>query len=167
MSTLTADPKFPRGHVLGINYSYYDTENELQDLQIGTGQGVKGVHSVFRDENPHDGKLQSNLTVECVAVKNTTGAVLVAGTNVKLDPTKGLGETGGAADSTLYGIVDEWLTAPVKDGEVCWVVVRGPTAAVTAGTDPATGKTIKSKDASGAAVDLTGILVVGSDAHGM
>ena len=88
MSTLTADPKFPRGHVLGINYSYYDTENNPQDLQIGTGQGVKGVHSVFRDENPHDGKLQSNLTVECVAVKNVSGDVLTAGTKVQLDPTR-------------------------------------------------------------------------------
>lgn len=166
MSTLTADPKFPRGHVLGINYSYYDTENNPQDLQIGTGQGVKGVHSVFRDENPHDGSLQSNLTVECVAVKNASGDVLTAGTTVQLDPTKGLGETEGG-EATLYGIVDEWLTAPVKDGEVCWVVVRGPSAAVVAGTDPATGKTVKSKDAAGAPVDLTGILVVGSEAHGM
>jgi hypothetical protein len=166
VSTLTADPKFARGHVLGINYSYFDTENNPQDLQIGTGQGVKGVHSVFRDENPHDGSLQSNLTVECVAVKNVGADPIAAGATVKLNPLKGLGETGGAV-AELYGIVDEWLTAPVKSGEVCWVVVRGPSAAVVAGDDPATGKTVASKDVDGAAVSLTGIIVVGSDAHGM
>ncbi len=166
MSTLTADPKFARGHVLGINYSYYDTENNPQDLQIGTGQGVKGVHSVFRDENPHDGSLQSNLTVECVAVKNVGSDPIAAGTTVQLNPLAGLGETDGG-DATLYGIVDEWLTAPVKVGEVCWVVVRGPSAAVVAGTDPVNGKSVESKDVDGVAATLTGIIVVGSEAHGM
>lgn len=168
MSTLTADPKFPRGHVLGINYSYYDTENNPQDLQIGTGQGVKGVHSIFRDENPHDGTLLSNLSVEVVAVKNVSGDVVQAGETVKLNPLKGLGETTTSADSTLYGIVDEWLCAPVKDGEVFWAVVRGPTSAVVAGTDPASGRDIEVKHAGVAdPVALTGVIVVGSDAHGM
>lgn len=167
MSTLTADPKFARGTVLGIKYSYFDTENNPQDLQVGTGQGVKGVHSIFRDENPHDGALLSNLSVECVAVKNVSGAVVQAGETVQLNALKGLGETGGA-DATVYGIVDEWLCAPVKDGEVFWAVVRGPTSAEVAGTDPVSGRDIEVKhEGETDPVALTGIIVVGSDAHGM
>ena len=169
MSTLTSDPKFDRGKTLGINVAYYDSVNNPQDLQVGDGLSVIGQHSVFRDENPSTGALYSNLTVEAVAVKNVGAAVLQCGDLVKLDPTNArpLGVTGGA-DATLYGIVDEYLTAPVKVGEVCWVVVRGPTAgAAVADTDAAIGTDFNTFDNDGAPLVLLRQLVVGSNAHGM
>ena len=160
MSTLTADPKFDRGHVLGIKWAYYDSVNQPQDLQIGDGNTVKGTHSVFRDEHPYTGVLFSNATVECVAVKNVSGAELNAGESVQLDPDAVFGETGGAV-ATAFGIVDEYLTAPVKDGEVCWVVVRGPT--VVNGSAPTGTVASGSPDADG----NQRVIVIGSDAHGM
>jgi hypothetical protein len=87
MSTLTSDPKFDRGKTLGINVAYYDSVNQPQDLQVGDGLSVIGQHSVFRDENPSTGALYSNLTVECVAVKNVGADVLQCGDTVQLDPT--------------------------------------------------------------------------------
>ena len=128
-----------------------------------------GQHSVFRDENPSTGALYSNLTVECVAVKNVGADVLQCGDTVQLDPThvRPLGATDGA-DATLYGIVDEYLTAPVKVGEVCWVVVRGPTAgaAITSG-DADIGTKFNTFDNDGQPLELSRHIVVGSEAHGM
>ena len=169
MSTLTSDPKFDRGKTLGINVAYYDSVNQPQDLQVGDGLSVIGTHSVFRDENPSTGALYSNLTVECVAVKNVGADVLQCGDLVKLDPTdaRPLGVTGGAVD-TLYGIVDEYLTAPVKVGEVCWVVVRGPTAGAAIGAgDADIGTKFNTFDKDGAPLELSRHIVVASDAHGM
>ena len=169
MSTLTSDPKFDRGKTLGINVAYYDSVNQPQDLQVGDGLSVIGTHSVFRDENPSTGALYSNLTVECVAVKNVGDDPLQCGDTVQLDPTdaRPLGVTGGAI-ATLYGIVDEYLTAPVKKGEVCWVVVRGPTAgaAITSG-DADIGTKFNTFDNDGAPLELSRHIVVGSEAHGM
>lgn len=180
MSTLTSDPKFDRGKTLGINVAYYDSVNQPQDLQVGDGLTVVGTHSVFRDENPATGALYSNLTVECVAVKHVvetpsadpTDDYLQCGDKVQLDPTyldggRALGATGGAV-ATLYGIVDEYLTAPVKPGEVCWVVVRGPTAgAAVASGDVDIGKDFNTFDNDNAALVLKRQIVVGSEAHGM
>lgn len=169
MSTLTSDPKFDRGKTLGINVAYYDSVNQPQDLQVGDGLSVIGQHSVFRDENPSTGALYSNLTVEAVAVKNVGADVLQCGDLVQLDPTdaRPLGVTGGAI-ATLYGIVDEYLTAPVKVGEVCWVVVRGPTAgAAVASGDANIGTKFNTFDKDGAPLELSRQLVVASDAHGM
>ena len=160
MSTLTADPKFGRGTVLGIKWEYFDSVNQPQDLQIGDGHSVKGTHSVFRDENPHTGVLYSNATVEVVAVKNVSGADVNAGDVVNLDPDAVLGETGGA-DATLFGIVDEYLNAPVKDGEVFWAVVRGPTA--VNGAAPTGTVASGAPDAAG----NQRVIVIGSEAHGM
>ena len=169
MSTLTSDPKFDRGKTLGINVAYYDSVNQPQDLQVGDGLSVMGQHSVFRDENPSTGALYSNLTVECVAVKNVGADVLQCGDTVQLDPThvRPLGATDGA-DATLYGIVDEYLTAPVKVGEVCWVVVRGPTAgAAIASGDADIGTKFNTFDNDGQPLELSRHIVVGSEAHGM
>jgi hypothetical protein len=73
---------------------------------------------------------------------------------------------GGVA--TLYGIVDEYLTAPVKVGEVCWVVVRGPTAGAAVGSgDADIGTKFNTFDNDGAPLELSRQIVVASDAHGM
>ena len=134
MSTLTADPKFSRGQVLGVTWKAYDADN-------GDGLKVIGSRSVFLDENPIAKKRLSNRTVECVAVKNSSGAVLVPGSIVKFrvhdgatttPEDAGLAYVSGAAASTdvLFGVVDEYLTSSVPVDEVCWVVVAGPSAAL-------------------------------------
>jgi hypothetical protein len=132
MSTLTADPKFSRGQVLGLLWKAYDAD-------VGDGLKVIGSRSLFLDESPITKKKLSNRTVECVAVKNTSGAALVPGSVVKFRAHDGAATTpedaglayiGGVAASTdvLVGVVDEYLSANVPVDEVCWVVVSGPAA---------------------------------------
>lgn len=135
MSTLTADPGFARGQVLGILWKAYDAES-------GDGSHVLGVRKVFRDENPTTGVLNSNRTVECICVKNTSGSALLPGQVAKFKDSAILTEVDGlaVAATTLMGIVDEYLpSAGVPNGEVFWLVVRGPATVVKTATSVAAG----------------------------
>lgn len=143
MSTLTADPGFARGQVLGILWKAYDAET-------GDGSHVIGARKVFRDEDPKTGKILSNRTVECIAVKNVSGGALLPGAVVKFKDaaTSGqfsggiLGEVdgGAVAATTLMGIVDEYLPAAgVADKEVFWLVVRGPSTVTKTATSVSAG----------------------------
>ena len=135
MSTLTADPGFARGQVLGILWKAYDADN-------GDGSHVLGVRKVFRDENPQTGALLSNRTVECICVKNSSSGALLPGSVVKFKDSAILAEVdGGATTSTLLmGIVDEYLPAAgVPAGEVFWLVVAGPSTVTKTATSVAAG----------------------------
>ena len=136
MSTLVADPGFARGQVLGVTKLLYDAEP-------ADGAQILGVHKVFLDVDPRNQPVASNETVECVAVKNTSGGALLPKTLVKFKAGAILTEVDGGADdaSVRVGVVDEYLPAAgVPVDEVFWVVVKGPTtilkttgAAITAG----------------------------------
>lgn len=135
MSTLTADPGFSRGQVLGILWKAYDAES-------GDGSHILGVRKVFRDENPTTGALNSNRTVECIAVKNTSGSALLPGQVAKFKNDALLTEVDGlaVAATTMMGIVDEYLPAAgVPNGEVFWLVVRGPSTVVKTATSVSSG----------------------------
>ena len=132
MSTLTADPGFPRGKVLGVTQRLYDAEPANGDNMVGT-------RKTFRDENPTTGVVLSNHTVDCVAVRNATSSTLLPGQTVALDATL-TQVTGLAVDTSVaYGVVDEYLNQyNAVPNEVLWVVVKGPsTAKKTTGTGTA------------------------------
>ena len=135
MSTLTADPGFARGQVLGITKTFYDA-------QVGDGSHILGVAKVFLDTNPTTQKLNSNVTVECVAVKNMTGVALAAKTLVQFDEDAimTIVDAGATTSSHRVGVVDEYIpSGGVPAGEVFWVVVKGPTTVLklTHATDEA------------------------------
>jgi hypothetical protein len=144
MSTLTADPGFSRGKVLGVTYKMYDAEP-------ADGSNMVGVRKTFRDENPITGAVNSNHTVDCIAVRNAHSATLTPGQVVALDAT--LTQVSGLAidTSTAYGVVDEYLNSTsAVVGEVLWVVVKGPSVpkkttgtgtAITAGAKVSTTST--------------------------
>ena len=135
MSTLTADPGFGRGQVLGILWRAYDAET-------GDGSHIVGTRKVFRDEDPKTGALKSNRTVECIAVKNTSGSALLPGAVAKFKDSAILSEVdGGAVAATvLMGVVDEYLPAAgVANGEVFWLVVRGPSTVTKTATSVSAG----------------------------
>lgn len=135
MSTLTADPGFGRGQTLGITVKLYEAEN-------GDGSTVMGARKVFRDESPITGAINSNRTVECIAVKNTSGSALLPGSVAKFKDSAILTEVDGLATTStaLMGIVDEYLPASgVADGEVFWLVVRGPSTVTKTSTSVAAG----------------------------
>lgn len=135
MSTLTADPGFARGQVLGILWKAYDADN-------GDGSNIVGTRKVFRDENPKTGALNSNHTVECIAVKNTSGSALVPGSVAKFKDAAILSEVDGLATTStaLMGVVDEYLSSSgVPDGEIFWLVVKGPSTVTKTSTSVAAG----------------------------
>jgi hypothetical protein len=135
MSTLTADPGFARGQTLGVTVTLYEAEN-------GDGSNVVGVRKVFRDEDPKTGALKSNRTVECIAVKNTSGSALVPGAVAKFKDAAILAEVDGLATTStaLMGVVDEYLPAAgVPNNEVFWLVVRGPSTVTKTATSVAAG----------------------------
>ena len=156
MSTLTADPGFGRGQVLGILWKAYDADS-------GDGSHVVGARKVFRDEDPKTGALKSNRTVECVAVKNTSGSALLPGAVAKFKDAAILSEVDGLATTStnLMGIVDEYLPASgVANGEVFWLVVRGPsTVTKTSPSVPAGGAYGLSATAGSAAAQQTNPLL--------
>jgi hypothetical protein len=135
MSTLTADPGFGRGQTLGVTVKMYEAEN-------GDGSTVVGTRKVFRDENPTTGAILSNRTVECVAVKNSSGSALLPGAVAKFKDSAILSEVDGLATTStaLMGIVDEYLPASgVADGEVFWLVIGGPSTVTKTSTSVSAG----------------------------
>jgi hypothetical protein len=135
MSTLTADPGFARGQTLGVTVTMYEAEN-------GDGSTVVGIRKVFRDEDPKTGALKSNRTVECIAVKNTSGSALLPGAVAKFKDAAILSEVDGLATTStaLMGIVDEYLpSAGVANNEVFWLVVRGPSTVTKTATSVSAG----------------------------
>lgn len=135
MSTLTADPGFGRGKVLGVTVSMYEAVN-------GDGSTVVGTRKTFRDENPTTGAINSNQTVDCIAVKNTSGSALLPGAVAKFKDGTVLSEVDGLATTStaLMGIVDEYLPAAgVADGEVFWLVVNGPSTVTKTSTSVSAG----------------------------
>ena len=129
MSTLTADPGFPRGAVLGVLWYAYDAQN-------GDGSNVTGVRKEFLDTTPSTGVVNSNRTVTCIAVKNSSGGALLPGTVAKFKDGSLTEVDGAATTATLrMGIVDEYLPAAgVANGEVFWLVVSGPATVVKTST---------------------------------
>ena len=154
MSTLTSDPGFARGSVLGILWKAYDAEN-------GDGSHVIGMRKEFLDITPSTGVVNSNRAVECICVKNASAAALLPGqvAKFKLAATSGLtsggiiGEVDGLAGASdkLIGVVDEYLPAAgVPVGEVFWLVVRGPsTVRKTTGAAIAAGDTLSTTATTG------------------
>jgi hypothetical protein len=135
MSTLTTDPGFARGQTLGVTVTMYEAEN-------GDGSTVVGVRKVFRDEDPKTGAIKSNRTVECIAVKNTSGSALLPGAVAKFKDAAILSEVDGLATTStaLMGVVDEYLPAAgVANNEVFWLVVRGPSTVTKTATSVAAG----------------------------
>jgi hypothetical protein len=147
MSTLTADPGFGRGQTLGVTGKMYEAEN-------GDGSTVVGTRKVFRDENPTTGAINSNRTVECIAVKNTSGSALVPGAVAKFKDAAILTEVDGLATTStaLMGIVDEYLpSAGVPNNEVFWLVVRGPSTVTKTATSVSAGASYGLSATSGSA----------------
>lgn len=134
MGTFTTDPGFGRGKTLGITVKMYEAE-------VGDGSTIVGTVKEFRDEDPSTGVLNSNGTALCVAVKNSSGGALLPGQVVAFK-AGGMSEVDALATTSteLMGIVDEYLPAAgVPDGEVFWVVVRGPSTVTKTSTSVSAG----------------------------
>jgi hypothetical protein len=110
MSIFQHNPPFSRGLVLGSTWDHPIEKNE----PTVTGASQLLTKRVFTDVNTRNGAVLSNEIVTCVAVRNTTGAAVLPGTNQTV--------------SGYVGVVDEYLPAAgCPDKEIYWLVVDGPT----------------------------------------
>jgi hypothetical protein len=105
----TFDPSFGRGLVLGALWAH-----PIEKTDPSTGNSTVGRKKEFTDVNAKTGVLLSNEVVTCVALRNTTAAAVLPGTNQTL--------------SGYVGVVDEYVKSTgVPVGEVFWLVINGPT----------------------------------------
>jgi len=142
MSILNSDPGFGRGTTLfagPARYAGFDLANATADPT--NGMNTTGCQKVFSDVDPrtnNTGVVFSNRPVTCIAVRNTSGGVLLPGAVVKFKKTAILDEVDGPAAASTdapLGVVDEYLPARgVANNDVFWLVVSGPTAITTAAT---------------------------------
>jgi len=134
--SLLIDPPFALGQTLGVT-------------SANDGKNWVGVIKQFPDVNPITGVVRSNRVKTCVAVRNTSGGVLLPKRVVSFDTTTAglavFSETKGYSSVTndeRVGVVDEYLPATgVAVNDVYWVTVEGPTevAVALSGADVAVG----------------------------
>ena len=107
---LRIDPGFGRGELLVTQWNQW----ERRSPSYLAGEAVRLTRKVFPDVDPsmtRGQKTYSNEMVTCVAVKNTTNSEMAVGSEQSVD-----GYT---------GIVDEYLSKPVKPTEIFWLVIQG------------------------------------------
>lgn len=125
MSTMYDDPPFPLGQLGGIS----GPTDVLVASSAPAGSDFYGIIKLFPDVNPITGRVRSNRVKKCLAVKNTSGITLAAKRLVTLKAGS-LFEVDGygfRTDGVTSGVVDEYLTAGVPNGEVFWITIDGPT----------------------------------------
>lgn len=190
MSSIFSDPFFRRGTTL---LSGEPIEREGNPAVPVAGTGVVGAVKVFQDVNPYDGTRYSNRLVYCVAARykgsTVTDASTVAGRLYVFDATRALTEFQNQATTTnatagiAIGVLDEYLTGELRQDDIVWLVVKGPTSiqrtaaavnagaavqpsttpgSIQAGTSPVIGQCIESANTS-ASAGATRINLVSDD----
>lgn len=136
MSSIFSDPGWRRGGTLlaSETIEYSDPTTRLNPV---AGNELVGQVKVFQDVNPSTGKRNSNRLVYCVAARYTGSSPLdpIAnkGKAVVFNASNVLGEFDQFADDVdvtdgkCIGVLDEYLTVDVREDDIVWVVVKGPT----------------------------------------
>lgn len=156
MSAIFSDPPFRRGTTLcSGDFTQTGTGNDLP------GSEIVGQIKAFQDVNPSTGVRNSNRLVYCQAVRflaaDVSDVTTIAGTVFAVDLAFENGKpfatiTSAATNTNVgagrhYGVVDEYLSGTLKQNDVIWIVVKGPTAIKQAAATSL---------ANGAVVELTG-----------
>lgn len=165
MSSIFSDPFFRRGSTL--------LGGELIEIDVNTntpiaGREIVGQVKAFQDVNPlSKGERYSNRLVYCVAARYTgttvTDASTVAGTAYVFSDSAPLSEFSTAATGTdvssgrPVGVLDEYLTGVLRQNDIVWLVIKGPTSvqkASSASVAAGTGVELGSGGTAGQAVPL-------------
>ena len=154
MSAIFSDPSFRRGStLLGGEAIETDANGPI------AGREIVGQVKVFQDVVPTGkGERKSNRLVYCVAARYTgatvSDATTVAGKVMKFSASAPLTEIDGTeavngdVHDVAVGVVDEYLAGELRQNDICWVVVKGPTSV--------------KKNAAGAVGDGVAVEVTGS-----
>lgn len=133
MSSIFSDPPFLRGTTL-LNGDTIETDANGPVA----GRDIVGSVKVFIDQNPVTAVKNSNRLVYCVAARykgsDVSDASTVAGEIYLFDTAAPMREfTSKATATTLtaglaYGVLDEYLTGPIRTNDIVWLVLKGPVA---------------------------------------
>lgn len=134
MSSIFSDPQFRRGTTL---LSGETIELDAAGAPVA-GSEIVGQVKVFQDVNPATGLRNSNRLVYCVAARykgsTVSDASTVAGEAYLFDAAKPLTEFTNKANATNatvglhIGVLDEYLTGELRQNDIVWLVVKGPTS---------------------------------------
>lgn len=151
MSSIFSDPGWSRGRTL--------LAGETIDLD-GSGNPIAGSEivgqvKVFQDVNPLTGARNSNRLVYCVAARfkpaTTTdtltsadaGKVYAFTTGKPLSEFSAVATATNVNDGRSIGVLDEYLSTTVRNNDIVWLVVKGPTSIQSSGTAIAAGAVIE------------------------
>jgi hypothetical protein len=167
MSSIFSDPFFRRGNTL--------LTGEAIELDASgnpvAGNEVVGQVKAFQDVNPVGaGERYSNRLVYCVAARykgsTVTDASTVAGELYLFDTGKPLTEFTNKASSTnataglAIGVLDEYLTGTLRQNDIVWLVMKGPTSIKQTGVAISAGVAVQASATAGSiAVLSTGIAI--------
>lgn len=143
MSSLFSDPPFNRGTTL---LSGESIELDAAGSPLA-GREVAGMMKVFADQNPGTGSAAikySNRLVYCIACRYMGSSTINTLANNYADRGKAyvlsadLSQFSAVASPTdvangrVVGLLDEYLQTPVRQYDIVWLVVKGPSQAAKA-----------------------------------
>jgi hypothetical protein len=172
MSSIFSDPSFRRGTTL--------LGGEAIELDAGSnpiaGGEIVGQVKVFQDVNPSTGVRNSNRLVYCVAARykgsTVTDGSTVAGQVVLFDAAAPLTQyTNYLTQAThtaasAYGVLDEYLTGELRQNDIVWVVVKGPTSAKQTAAAINAGVAVEASTTAGSIVARNTGVVIGQQIVG-
>lgn len=176
MSSIFSDPLFRRGTTL-LGGEAIEMDTQATPQPIAGGETV-GTVKVFQDVNPYTGQRYSNRLVYCVAARykgsTVSDASTVAGEAYLFDAAKALTEFTNKASSSnataglAWGVLDEYLTGELRQNDIVWLVVKGPTSAKQTASAINAGVAVQLSSTAGSIATLsTGIAagqqIVGSN----
>jgi hypothetical protein len=188
MSTIFSDPGWRRGSTL-LNREAIELDADSRPI---AGRELIGQVKVFQDVDPSSGQRYSNRLVYCVAARYTGSTTLTSADAGKVvsfntvaasgplispsvyDLTDGpLSEFGGVATTTdvntnfrTYGVLDEYLTEDVRQNDIVWVVMKGPTSVQSAGTAVAAGGVVEVTGTAGRIQTRSSGSIIGTQLNG-
>ena len=131
MSTQTPALWGPLGTTL------YGTTSTIDTSDYGSSVITEGTKAVFDWTDPSDKTKKDNRKIHCIAVRNTSGITLMRRMCVIWSSTAGergkrvTGYSNVEAEE-IAGVVDDRLgTAGVRNGDMFWLMVKGPVLATT------------------------------------
>jgi hypothetical protein len=167
MSSIFSDPFFRRGNTL--------LSGEAIELDASSnpvaGNEIVGQVKAFQDVNPVGaGERYSNRLVYCVAARykgsTVNDASTVAGQLYLFDTGKPLTEFTDKASSTnataglAIGVLDEYLTGTLRQNDIVWLVMKGPTSIKQTAVAISAGVAVQASATAGSiAVLSTGIAI--------
>lgn len=114
-----------------LDGTYYGSTNTIDTSDYGVSVGVEGEVREFKDKDPSDDtKVRSQVPITAIAVRNVSGITLLPGLAV----TWAAGYEGRRVDgyscvtaAEIAGIVSDRLsTTGVRNGDIFWLIVKGP-----------------------------------------